>query len=287
MVERLVRKGADRTATDENGKTPIHIASRAGDVESLAILVKNPEDLNLRDKKGRTALHFAAQSGNEDAVLFILQNGVPLILNRTTDSYGRNALHHSLHSGSKRLIHPSKGVLNILLGEGMSAAHTDQSGMDPLAYYITNLFWNGESEVIALLIAHGANLHFQDDLGRNLAHYLMMIQVQVELTALKNLEDQGIDIRIRDREGKTILHHSAINGSVSVALLHHLKYCHQLDFDAQDNTGMTAIEYAYKENRGPHHPFMFRPDRWKQTITAFTQLNNHGPETSCLCLAEQ
>ena len=108
LVERLVYKGADRTATDESGKTPIHMASRAGDVESLVILIKNSRDLSLRDKKGRTALHFAAQSGNENAVLFILQKGVPLNLNRMTDSNGRNALHHSLHSGSKRLISPRK-----------------------------------------------------------------------------------------------------------------------------------------------------------------------------------
>ena len=287
MVELLVNKGTDRTAADENGKTPIHVASRAGDTESLAILVKNPEDLNLRDKKGRYALHFAAQSGNEDAVLFILQNTISLIPNRTTDSNGRNALHHALHSGSKWLIHPSQEVLKILLREGVSAAHTDQLGMDPLAYYMTNLFWNGESEIISLLLEHGANPHFQDDLGRNLAHHLMRIQVQVELTVLKTLGNWGIDVEMRDQEGKTVLHHAAINGSVSIALLRHLKYCHQLDFDAQDDTGMTAIEYAEEENRGQHHSLLFRPDRWKRTIAAFTQLNNIGTGTQCLCLLQQ
>ena len=140
MVELLVHKGAVRTAADENGKTPVHVASRAGDVESLAILVKSPEDLNLRDKKGRNALHLAAQSGNEDAVLFILQNAVSLNLYQTADSNGRNALHHSLHSGSEWLIHPRQEVLITLLQGGVSAAHTDHLGMDPLAYYITNLF---------------------------------------------------------------------------------------------------------------------------------------------------
>ena len=286
MVELLVQKGADRTAADDKGRTPIHVAARAGDVQSLAILVKNPEDLNLRDKQGRSALHLAAQSGDAGTVLFVLQNAASPLGNRATDSHGRNALHHSLHSGSKWLIHPCQEVLNILLGEGVSATHLDQSGMDPLAYYMTNLFWNADTEVISSLLMHGASLQYQDDLGRNLAHHLARVQEQVELTTLTNLEKWGIDIQMRDQEGKTILHHAAISGSVSISLLRHLRYCQTLDLDAQDDKGVTAIEYARKENCRRHHPHMFRPNRWKQTIAAFSELDD-GPQLLCSCVLQQ
>ena len=287
MVELLVQKGADRTAVDVHGNTPIHVASRAGDVESLTILVKIPEDLNLRDKCGRNALHLTAQSGNEDAVLFVLQNAASLNLHRTTDSNGRNALHHALHSESEWGTHARHEVLNMLLREGVSAAHTDLSGMDPLAYYVTNLFWAGQKEIISLLLASGSNIHFQDEIGRNLAHHLMRSLVQVDLTALKELESWGMDVRIRDQEGKTILHHAAISGSVSVAMLRHLRYCQQLDLATRDDTGMTAMEHADKENQRLHHRHMFRPDKWKETIAAFTDVNNIQPDTQGSCLLQQ
>ena len=102
----------------------------------------------------------------------------------------------------------------------------------------------------------------------------MRIQVQVELTALMELENWGINVQMHDQEGKTILHHAAINGSVSVALLHHLKYCHQLDLDAQDDAGITAMNYADEENQRSHHPLIFRRSRWEETIAAFTELTN-------------
>lgn len=91
------------------------MATRAGDVESLSILVNKPEDLNIRDKMGRNALHFAAQNCNKDTVSFVPQNAVSLDIHLATYWSVRNALHHSLHSGSQLLILPNQEALERLL----------------------------------------------------------------------------------------------------------------------------------------------------------------------------
>jgi ankyrin repeat protein/nucleoside phosphorylase len=122
----LVHKGADTTAVDESGKTPIHMAARAGDVESLSILVHKLEDLSIRDKKGRNALHFAAQSCNKDTISFVLQNAASLDIHLTTDWSGRNALHHSLYCDSQLLVLPDQETLETLLQGGVPATHKDQ-----------------------------------------------------------------------------------------------------------------------------------------------------------------
>lgn len=275
----LVHKGADTTAVDESGKTPIHMAARAGDVESLSILVHKLEDLSIRDKKGRNALHFAAQSCNKDTISFVLQNAASLDIHLTTDWSGRNALHHSLYCDSQLLVLPDQDTLETLLQGGVPATHKDQLGKDPLAHYITNLFSNGDAKIIALLIAQGADCHYEDDKGRNLAHYLVRIQMQFEVAILQILDESGVEVQANDQEGKTLLHHAAMFGSVSVALLHYLEQFPQLNFEASDHRGKTAIDYAYENAQSEHHRQMFRRDRWEQTIAVFTEFGNY-PLTS-------
>lgn len=273
-TELLVHHGANTTAMDEDGKTPIHMAARAGDVESLSILVNKPEDLDIRDKMGRNALHFAAQSGNRDTVCFILRTAASLDIRLTTDWSGRTALHHSLYSDSQLMIFPDQETLEILLQGGVSATRKDQLGKDPLAYYITNLFFNGDAEIIRLLIAHGADCHYEDDNGRNLAHYLVRIEVQLKPASLQILNESGVEVQAVDWEGKTLLHNAAISGSVSLALLHYLKQFQHLDFEAYDHSGKTAMQYALENAQKERHPHLFRRNRWEETIAVLIEFGH-------------
>ena len=58
----LVEHGADLTAQDMNGWTPLHVASKCGKMEIARIFVEHGADPTARDKEGSTPLHLASYS---------------------------------------------------------------------------------------------------------------------------------------------------------------------------------------------------------------------------------
>jgi len=57
----------------------------------------------------------------------------------------------------------------------------------------------------------------------------------------------GVDLAAIDREGRTIVHHSALNGSITEAILSFLLDKTKLCVEDRDSSGKTPIEYATEE----------------------------------------
>ena len=66
-------KRANLEATDNKGKTALHIAAEKGDKASVKILVEAGAVLKALDNKNRTALHWAAASGNLPTVKYLIK----------------------------------------------------------------------------------------------------------------------------------------------------------------------------------------------------------------------
>lgn len=115
---------------------------------------------------------------------------------------------------------------------------------------------------------------FLDDDGRNLALHLVQIQDRLEPASLQILDELGVEVQAVDGEGKTLMHNAAIFGSVSVALLHYLKQYQHLDFEACDHNGKTAMDYALENAQQKRHPYMFRRDRWDETIAVLIEFGH-------------
>ena len=62
-VMRLVRHGADLTAANVDGNTPLHFAASNGHAAMAEFLVNNGADVNAANAYGETALHLAAWGG--------------------------------------------------------------------------------------------------------------------------------------------------------------------------------------------------------------------------------
>jgi hypothetical protein len=56
----LQEHGADINVQEEDGWTPLHVASRVGALEVMRLLLEHGVDVEAKDKKGRTALQLAA-----------------------------------------------------------------------------------------------------------------------------------------------------------------------------------------------------------------------------------
>mmetsp|Transcript_29345 Transcript_29345/g.73861 ORF Transcript_29345/g.73861 Transcript_29345/m.73861 type:complete len:167 (+) Transcript_29345:87-587(+) len=62
-------------ATDPQGKTALHEASRWGHADVIEFLVENGADLSMQADEGTTALHLAAEYGHTDAIRSLVKLG--------------------------------------------------------------------------------------------------------------------------------------------------------------------------------------------------------------------
>lgn len=77
VLARLVRAGADvRAPLPDGGATPLHLAClRAKNAGGVRILIEAGADVNSRDSKGRTPLHVAAKQNNNDTLQRLVEAG--------------------------------------------------------------------------------------------------------------------------------------------------------------------------------------------------------------------
>lgn len=79
-VQRLIKAGADISATDENSwPSMLHAACYYGGMLRIAkILIDHGADVNARRKRGQTPLMMAAQNGHLEVVQLLVESGASL-----------------------------------------------------------------------------------------------------------------------------------------------------------------------------------------------------------------
>lgn len=64
----LILNGAKINAQDQNGKTPLHLATLSGHTAQVCLLLKYRADQHLEDDEGKLPLSIAEQKENADIV---------------------------------------------------------------------------------------------------------------------------------------------------------------------------------------------------------------------------
>ena len=224
VISFLVKCGADIHALDNNRLTPLHSATRHGNVKATRVLLEHGAVVDVQDNTDPTPLHVASQRGHVEVTRLLLEHGAVV---DTRDNEGSTPLHVALQCGNVE-------AACILLKHGAGVNTLDNKHSTPL--HCTSQY--GEAEIARALLEHGAIVDARDAKDSTPLHVASQCN-QVELTRL--LVEHGADVHARDNSHSTPLHYILLYSDVGIAraLLEHGGVV-----DAQDNEDSTPLHVA-------------------------------------------
>ena len=80
----------DKNPKDNDGDTPLHLASKQGHFEVCKLILKHVSDTNPKDEGGETPLHYAADFGHLRLFKFIMEHAIH---KNPPNDYGDTPLH--------------------------------------------------------------------------------------------------------------------------------------------------------------------------------------------------
>lgn len=202
-LAKLIADGADLTARDSQGLTPLHQAALYGSRALAELLILHAPEKNLlvnaTTSDGRQALHLAARNGHDAVVELLINNGAAI---HEKDKHGYQPLHHAANGLNTHII-------EFLIERGARVDIQDQNGWQPLHLAARR----GNENVIRCLLQHGAKINAQTT---NSLRPLHLAAASGHLAAVRLLVDQGADINAKDKQKKRALDHAQQNHHLTV-----------------------------------------------------------------------
>jgi ankyrin repeat protein len=251
LVSRLIAAGADVhgrqvwhgglffAITDGHDVTPLHTAALSWNMDAIRALIDHRGDVTVADMVavpdsfGRLPLHWAlagvsgnyADSVNSDSLSSRMTGTVKLLLDirpdtvNASDQHGATAFHYAVKNNTGR--GANIGALRLLLHAARlpeTLNLRDDVGTTALGEVIEQHQWapgrlQTASEILDMLLKHGADPRVCDSFGRNALHGLCSVSRCGCITA-SSMVDQLLDhlqINETDDLGYTALHYLVRN----------------------------------------------------------------------------
>ncbi|PRP87452.1 ankyrin 2,3/unc44 containing protein [Planoprotostelium fungivorum] len=265
-VEFLVDIGADIHGINNEGRAPLHNASRYGCTETVEDQVRECMRVNARqllmemganvdhctssrDKK-QSSLHFASSNGWTEAVQLLLEKKANI---RYADSDGRTSLLHASSNGHTEVVknittpckqqwshQDSEGkdqnghteTVKLLLQSGADVGHTDGHNMTALH----EAYLNDHRDTIEMLIESYTRRH---NAHTDCMHHTDQSETKVDIVEI--LIGSGFDFNYSDISGQSLLHAaSKANNMKTIEFLTKMG----ANVNCTDNNGKTPLHYA-------------------------------------------
>ena len=204
-VMTLLANGADPRITDHEGNTPLHLAARSSDPGVAALLRDAAAELEARNHDGLTPLGVACAAGNWRLAKFLLERGAkPDVESGTPALLGAAGGDEDDAAGVQLLIRHKARV---------DARDAERRGALHVAAF------NGHVEILAALLAAGADVRARDNDGRT---PLLDAARGGRLAALDALAAAGADVLAVDITGRNAVVLACAADVPSVALVQRL-----------------------------------------------------------------
>ena len=206
--------------------------ARAGDADTVAVLIRRGLDLNCVGPKGATPLHIAARFGQLAVVRLLLAHGANPHL---ADDKGNLPAEKAKAAGFERIVDALRvGVEEAPGGERGADRAPAASAYDPRCRSLCEAAHRGDCAVIARLLAQ-PTAATEKSAG----------------TAKRTAAEVAEVVRLRGPRGATALHVAARYGHADAA---HLLLNEGADPAARDLKGNTAAEKAEQASLAPCPP---------------------------------
>lgn len=285
IAEWLLDAGANVNQKNRLAVTPLHMAVLRNKVEFVDLFLRRKAFLDMKDKFGQTALSCAVYCGWTTIINRLFERKADP---NVTDKEGMSLLHWAVRSSKKTLVKrllQEKVDISTVTRKGYTALH--------IAIYCDKTV---DQSIISLLLNNGANPYlknceekspFHDAVHHDkiecvqllLRHYTpkdtrnrdtALFEVS-SVHMLEKLVEAGLDINVKDRHGRTVLHNMASNGDPEwVGLL----LRNGVNVNEKSDEGLTAFDEAIKSGNS-----MMQNMLSSSTVDQFEQIRNL-PRTS-------
>lgn len=223
-VERLLREGAAIEAKNRTGSSPLALAANYGHADTAKLLLAKGADPVAGGLAGESALSEAAVGSNSTRVSLILERGS----DSKTSSKALFAMSESrplvLNEEKQdvpvELAFPADSeILKLLIQHGADIETRDEEGATPLIRAAES----GQTGIVRALLDHGANIGATDKYGNTAliaaACQCAVIDMPETLPSMKLLLKKGADVNAKNRDGNTALTVALKNHQTAVAAL--------------------------------------------------------------------
>ncbi|KAG0422302.1 hypothetical protein HPB47_001865, partial [Ixodes persulcatus] len=225
-------------ARDKSGKTALHYCAENLTVGCAELLLMvEPGLASVQDEEGYTTLHFAVISGNRTMVRFLVDRGADVSV---LDNEKHSCVHWATVCGELE-------CMDILVAAGADPSTPDIHGAYPIHYAAQMCGPNSEMgndvrvglAALRRLIQLGVDVSVRDQDGRPPLLWAASVGSSDAILALVNA---GADVSATDKDGLTALHCAASRGHVD-CLETLISLC-GAEVDAVDSNGCSALFYA-------------------------------------------
>lgn len=264
VLSTLLDHGAQVSSLNSEHQTCFHLASKAGNLDAVRILLEKGSDITLLDVHNLSPVHYAVCNNRLD-VIQLMSEWSPEQLSKTCaqdNHLGKGMLHHHVES-----LICSTEIISILMEFGCDVDRLDAEGNSVLSQYLRSFHLKIRYDVFKLLCDRSSleSIHWTDQKQRNLLHILMRQWSDDNVRILEDLMEL-VDITTHDADGMGIEHHGAIHGAFNKFLTRFLRKRGLLNIHSKDISGKTPLQYAEEEANRERHPHLFEGRRWQESL---------------------
>ncbi len=207
IAKKLINAGPDLKLCNNQGFTPLILASSLNEVRIVELLINKGADSNLRTKDGFTALMHACSNGNEEIVNLLINKSANLDLDVRGGVNNTTAIMMATDEGLT-------GIVKLLINAGANANLLTTHGYSPLMVSIDKEY-NAIAEL--LITTKGVDLNLLTNKKNSTALFIAITKKSEKI--VESLINAGAHVNIKDVIGCTPLSIAIMGGNKKIITL--------------------------------------------------------------------